>query len=402
MNKRSIVFIACVSIFAGFYYRFVFSPKISAASSSVRLEVILTPTPRVRPTSTPSPTVSPLPTATPSLVPTETPVITPTPGAALPIPLQSDWTPATLAFTHGALGEWDYYLWGGFANSLIKKDGVYYLYYQGSNGYSEVCGDNTYRYIGVATSTDGINWTKSPNNPVIAWASRGTVTEGAVSSGAWLGVDGKIYLYYGANTAQNSCLIHASGRVSVSSDGIHFTDSGEVLPWYSATTWGYGDEIFPLGVYVYQNSWNVFYTPNGTPQTRKLGVAIGNSFTSFPTSLSVNDGTVEAWGPVSAVLNGSTSILVTNPNTIDRPLNFYRFEAANPATITFDTSYSLSDCFQASVIYEPEQGRYMMSCRDPLGSEYYSIKYAYVSQSSANSSLWETIVNGFKELVNSN
>ncbi len=57
------------------------------------------------------------------------------------------------------------------SNSLIKKDSVYYLYYHGWEAPLE------YRE-GLATSTDGINWTKYENNPVISptqsWEGTGT------------------------------------------------------------------------------------------------------------------------------------------------------------------------------------------------------------------------------------
>jgi hypothetical protein len=45
------------------------------------------------------------------------------------IPAQSDWVDYGMIFEAGAEGEWDYYLWGGFALSAIKKNGTYYLYY---------------------------------------------------------------------------------------------------------------------------------------------------------------------------------------------------------------------------------------------------------------------------------
>jgi hypothetical protein len=115
---------------------------------------------------------------------------------SLPVlPALEDWQSGAVAFSRGALGEWDHYLWGGFANSLIKKGDTFYLYYQGSPTYDNQCDSVAYRAIGLATSTDGIHWVKSNKNPIISWASQGSLEEGAVSSAAWLGVDGKIYIY---------------------------------------------------------------------------------------------------------------------------------------------------------------------------------------------------------------
>lgn len=114
------------------------------------------------------------------------------------IPTLEDWQTGHVAFSRGAEGEWDYYLWGGFTNALIKKDDVYYLYYQGSPSYDDQCESVSYRGIGLATSIDGINWVKSENNPVISWSDQGSVEEGAASAAVWVGNDGKFYVYYGA------------------------------------------------------------------------------------------------------------------------------------------------------------------------------------------------------------
>jgi hypothetical protein len=149
-------------------------------------------------------------------------------SGSLIIPTRNDWQAGSLAFSRGSEGEWDHILWGGFANSLIKKGDTYYLYYQGSPSYDNQCESVSQRAIGVATSTDGISWVKSARNPVITWSSQGSIEEGAVSSAAWVGEDGKIYIYYGANTG-TGCNVNASVRLAVSEDGENFQDLGEVL-----------------------------------------------------------------------------------------------------------------------------------------------------------------------------
>jgi hypothetical protein len=42
----------------------------------------------------------------------------------IPIPTQADWTDYGTIFEAGAVGEWDYQLWGGFAGSAVKHDGT--------------------------------------------------------------------------------------------------------------------------------------------------------------------------------------------------------------------------------------------------------------------------------------
>jgi hypothetical protein len=63
-------------------------------------------------------------------------------GADLSIRAQSDWIDYGPIFTTGALGEWDYQLRGAFTGTVVKKAGIYYLYYRGARGY-RTSGDET-------------------------------------------------------------------------------------------------------------------------------------------------------------------------------------------------------------------------------------------------------------------
>jgi hypothetical protein len=282
------------------------------------------------------------------------------------IPSANDWDAGTQAFSHGAAGEWDNYLWGGFTNSLVKRGDRYFLYYQGAADFDENCDDVTYRAIGVATSSDGIHWTKSPDNPVITWSSTGSNMEGAASGTAWVGADGKIYIYYGANSGyDSSCYIHASARLAVSDDGEHFQDLGEVVPYNDPDVWGHGDELFPVGAYVDGNRWNVYYIPNGVAETGKLGVASGDDMDQLTQTSGVNDPALDAWGPVSAIANGADSLLFTNPKGVSGPLNIYKFDAGNPSRVNLYDSYKLPDCYQPSVLQENNGQRWLIACRDP-------------------------------------
>jgi hypothetical protein len=318
-------------------------------------------------TTTSSPEPSPTETATSTLSPTLSPTSSP---ETLNIPELADWQNPTLAFSHGAEGEWDFILWGGFSNSLIKKGDTYYLYYQGSRYYDEQCESVAQRAIGVATSTDGIHWTKSEQNPIISWSSQGSIEEGAVSAAAWVGEDGRVYLYYGANTG-SGCNVNANARLAVSEDGVNFQDLGEVLSGMDPNVWGSGDEIFPIGVYSYQNRWYLYYTPNGVALSRKLGVAIGESPTTFGQTFGLNDSTLPAWGPVSVIVAGPDSVLITNPNDGVTPMSFYRFSADNPSAVQIHDAYTVPNCAQASVIHDTSTASWMMSCRDQNAENYY-------------------------------
>jgi predicted GH43/DUF377 family glycosyl hydrolase len=191
------------------------------------------------------------------------------------IPSQTDWMDYGTIFEAGDLGEWDYQLYGCFANSVIKKDGIFYLYYQGASGYRSEPDDTvTWRAIGVATSQDGINFTKATSNPVLTWFPNENGEEGAVSAGTALDVDGNIVIHYGANSELDESSVNADARVAVSSNGIDFSDIGIVLKHDDPMVWGSGDEIFPILSIHDNGQWMVYYLPNGVTESGKLGVGI--------------------------------------------------------------------------------------------------------------------------------
>jgi hypothetical protein len=274
------------------------------------------------------------------------------------IPQQEDWVDHGKIIDSGAEGEWDLYLWGGFANSVVKKDGVYYLYYQGSNGYDEVEGTVTYRAIGVATSADGIKFSKYQGNPVLTWFPHDHLEEGAVSAAASLSAQGEVELYYGANTWAGGSLVNADGRLAVSEDGLHFRDAGKVLDHKDRSIWGSGDEIFPIIGFSDNGRWFVYYIPNGVPQRGSLGVAWGNEKDQLKNSASASSGGVQVpvWGQggyakigqdyyvlftsnfnaQSGSLIEARTMSLEKPNLLSEPVVQYRFKDVSIGTIYLD------------------------------------------------------------------
>ena len=98
------------------------------------------------------------------------------------------------------LGAWDFQFFGGFAGTVVKRSGIWYLYFQGSCCYRIVDDSVTFRQVGLATSPDGVNFTKVAGNPVISWSPNNGGEEGAVSAAAVLDPSGDLVVYYGANT----------------------------------------------------------------------------------------------------------------------------------------------------------------------------------------------------------
>jgi chitodextrinase len=274
----------------------------------------------------------------------------------IPIPTQQDWTDYGVVLSAGALGEWDYQLFGGFTGTVVKRDGTFYLYYQGARGYRLIDDETvTWRAIGVATSPDGINFTKSDSNPVVVWFPTMEGEEGAASGGATLDESGEIVLYYGANTAETSTLVNADARMATSMDGHHFTDQGIVLDYQDRSLWGSGDEIFPIIAIQDAGRWFVYYIPNGTPQKGKLGVAWGNSRDVLTNSSGVFSGlsSITAWGMGASAKIGPDiyalflndvaksrtevrTVSLNTPNQLSEPVATYPLEGANQACILLD------------------------------------------------------------------
>ena len=272
------------------------------------------------------------------------------------IPRQADWVDYGTIIEAGGEGEWDYYLWGGFAFSVIKKDDTYLLYYQGSSDYrTEHDQTVLWRAIGVATSKDGIHFTKYEENPILTWFPNQYGEEGAVSSGVTLGEHGETILFYGANSQESPSTVNADVRAASSLDGFNFADLGVALDRESKTVWGSGDELFSVDAIYDAGRWIIYYIPNGSPESGLLGVAYGDQYNALRQSSAVtsNDQRVPVWGTVGHVkLDSETYAIILNnvrerrtevrlmslqtPNMLSEPVVVYQFDEVQQAIILLD------------------------------------------------------------------
>jgi hypothetical protein len=256
----------------------------------------------------------------------------------------------------GAPGEWDLYLWGGFAFSTLKKDGTYYLYYQGSSDYRTEFDETVlWRAIGVATSQDGIHFTKYEGNPILTWFPNQYGEEGAVSSGVTLGEQGETILFYGANTQESPITVNSDVRVASSLDGFNFTDLGVALDRSDPSIWGSGDELFSVDAIHDSGRWFVYYIPNGTSEGGLLGVAYGPEHNALDQSSVVTSGgqPIPVWGTAGHVkLDQDTYALILNnvrekrtevrqaslqtPNSLSEPVAVYQFDEVQQAVLLLD------------------------------------------------------------------
>ena len=272
------------------------------------------------------------------------------------IPTQEDWIDQGIILEAGTEGEWDYYLWGGFAFSAIKKNDIYYLYYQGSSDYRTEYDETVlWRAIGVATSPDGIHFNKYEANPILTWFPNQYGEEGAVSSGVTLDENGKTIIFYGANTQESPITVNADSRAATSSNGFDFTDLGIVLNRRNSSVWGGGDELFPVTAIYDSGKWIVYYIPNGVSESGLLGVAYGNQYNALDLSSMVtsNNDPIFVWGTAGHVkLNSDTFALILNnvrekrtevrlvssrtPHLISEPVAVYQFDEVQQAVLLLD------------------------------------------------------------------
>ena len=285
---------------------------------------------------------------------------------AAAIPDLSDWSDCGEVLEAGAAGEWDYYLWGGFAASVMKKAGRYWLYYQGSDGYDDIDGTVTHRAIGLATSLDGVRFTKHRSNPILRFSPNGHHEEGAVSSAVLVDASDAVVMYYGANTWTRGDQVSADGRVAVSPDGVNFADRGVILDHRDRQVWGYGDELFPIIAFRHGDRRVIYYIPNGSSQRGQLGVAWADGTGPYQSSAATQSGKpLSVWGPGSAVrLNGNVYALFLSNSQNSPYMEVRLVTAAAPARLSVPVRrYRWDDIRPAAVMRDDEQGVWFLYYR---------------------------------------
>jgi len=207
---------------------------------------------------------------------------------------QSNWEEWGAVLTNGPVGSWDARLHGMISPcSVVKKDGMYYLYFIGADGDRSTDGGPRHRALGVATSSDGIHFTKYVGNPVLTYLPHDNEEEGVFSAGATLDENNNVVLYYGAMDAgtPTSTSVVSDVRVAVSNNGVDFADLGEALSHADSSVWGYGDELFPVGTFRANGQWYVYYIAKGRDDVYwDLGLAWGSSKGSLSSSQAVLTG----------------------------------------------------------------------------------------------------------------
>ncbi|MFQ5963711.1 MAG: DUF5060 domain-containing protein [Candidatus Scalinduaceae bacterium] len=160
------------------------------------------------------------------------------------IPDPSQWTERGVVIEKGPDGAWDAN--GNYVRvgAVVKKNGTYFLYYVGSSGAGCSDGGVDYRKIGVAISSDGINFTKYSGNPIITYQGPNSqinpCEEGAAFCVAALDNNGDVVMFWEAITAISATGVDGSVHYSTSSDGFNFTDHGEIPGLVASENWPVG------------------------------------------------------------------------------------------------------------------------------------------------------------------
>lgn len=107
----------------------------------------------------------------------------------------------------GLVGKWDSY--GVSVGAVIKDNGTYKMYYIGNAAHS-----GPYQ-VGLAVSSDGINWTKNPN-PILYADS---LLEFSTITSEVLKVSNKYHMYYSTSTSTGKRVV----CLAFSDDGVKWT-----------------------------------------------------------------------------------------------------------------------------------------------------------------------------------
>jgi len=249
------------------------------------------------------------------------------------IPQPGDWVDYGHILEAGAEGEWDF-LWADASpGSIVKKEGTYYFYFIAADGYTAIEGEPRHRAIGLATSLDGIHYTKYPGNPILTHSPFNGEEEGANSAGVTDRPIGNFVMYYGGAMGERE-IIRSDGRLAVSDDGFNFTEVGRVIDHRNPFVYGFSDEIFPMATFQHQGVWYVYYLPNGGINERTLGMAWGKRPDRLYRSLGVlRDGgasePIGAWGNVIWLAEDRIALFIQR---LWWPDTFVEVRTASPET----------------------------------------------------------------------
>ncbi|MBU0943266.1 MAG: hypothetical protein KJ804_21220 [Proteobacteria bacterium] len=202
------------------------------------------------------------------------------------IPERDEWSPPKeiVGLRLGGQGSWDDSPPGAITPcTVVKLSGTYYLYYIGSDGKRAHDKGPAHRKLGLATSSNGIDFTRYDGNPILSWSPANNDEEGIFGAKAIV-VDDRILLYLNTMSAKNARTdqVWADIHLVTSRDGKHFSRPILVLDHSNPSVVGYGDELGPTGISHSNGKWSLYYFAKGIHISAwRLCLATGDSSTSF-------------------------------------------------------------------------------------------------------------------------
>lgn len=203
----------------------------------------------------------------------------------------------------GASGSWDDY-WVA-PTSFVKVGSTYYMYYNGMQSVAGSC------QVGLATSTDGIIWTKHASNPVLHAGTLGEFDYSNTGSAVvWL-ESHTFYMIY--NTMNETTSVWYLG-LATSPDGINWTKyAGN--PIYTGTGWN--SAFLQSGSILKEdNTYYLYFAGNNVPiinEDMSIGVLIStnlHTWTPYIGNPILSGSGLESWD--AAVLSPCSVIKSNN------------------------------------------------------------------------------------------
>jgi hypothetical protein len=212
------------------------------------------------------------------------------------VPAVEDWS---APFTVIEPGEWavdsDGALYGSMGvTQVIKHNGVYFLYYIGHREDGpEPEYEPLHRAIHVATSADGLNWSKYAGNPVVTYDSNGIEDEeGAVNCAVVVDDEGVFHLWYGANHRFDviNYPLDVDGHIRYRSsvNGLDFPPETDVLVYDASLVGTPGEECYPQAALYKDGVFYLYFQQNDSVffrQARRISgvtpTALGNDTVVF-------------------------------------------------------------------------------------------------------------------------
>jgi predicted GH43/DUF377 family glycosyl hydrolase len=149
-------------------------------------------------------------------------------------------------------------------SKVLFISGTYYLFYWGGTS----TGTQTTWKIGLATSTDGITWTKSGNNPILSGAGSGDWDAGVLDVDV-VHIGNTFFMFYQGNVSSGN---NSAIGIATSTDLINWTRySTNPFPrggggsWDS--DWNEGPTLARIGT-----QWMMYYMGKGSTTTKSIGL----------------------------------------------------------------------------------------------------------------------------------